>query len=364
VTAVVAAPATIDVVITNHDYARFLGAAIDSVLGQEGPPARVIVVDDGSTDGSRAVIESYGDHVTALFREQTGQAAAFNAGFAAGAGELVLFLDADDVLLPGALQRVRAAFAGEGVAKAHYRLAVIDADGRRTGEIKPAPHVALPRGDLRRQVLAFPLDVVWLATSGNAFSRRALERLFPLPTRLGGAGADWYVVHGAALFGRVAAIDEPLAHYRVHGANAHTVAASTTRLDHLRRTIAYAAEAHRFLAEVAEREGLRLPASGLASISDLGNRLVSLVLDPARHPVAGDTRSGLVRAGLRATRRRFDVRWPMKAVYVAWFLALAIAPKRLARHLADLFLLPDRRPRASALLARLQADRAASGPGT
>jgi glycosyltransferase involved in cell wall biosynthesis len=363
VTSGLAAPTTIDVVITNHDYARFLGAAIDSVLGQEGPPARVIVVDDGSTDSSRAVIESYGDAVSALFREQAGQAAAFNVGFAAGTGELVVFLDADDVLLPGALRRVRAAFAGGGVAKAHYRLAVIDADGTPTGEIKPPKHVALPRGDLRRHALAFPLDVVWLATSGNAFSRSALERLFPLPTRLGNAGADWYVVQGAALFGRVAAIDEPLALYRVHGANAHAVAATTTRLDYLRRTIAYAAEAHRFLAEVAEREGLRLPADGPASVSDLGNRLVSLVLDPAHHPVAGDTRIGLVRAGLRATRRRFDVHWPMKAVYVAWFLATAITPKPLSRHLADLFLLPERRPGASALLARLQADRAADVPG-
>ena len=183
-------PRTIDVVITNHDYGRFLREAVDSVLGQAGPPATVIIVDDGSTDDSRGVIESYGGAVTALFQRQGGQASAFNAGFVAGVGEIVVFLDADDALLPGALERIRAAFAGGGVAKTHYRLAVIGPDGRRTGEVKPMRHVTLPQGDLRAHVLAFPLDVVWMATSGNAFSRTALERLFPLPTRLGSAGAD------------------------------------------------------------------------------------------------------------------------------------------------------------------------------
>ena len=105
--------------------------------------------------------------------------------------------------------------------------------------------------------------------------------------------------------------------------------------------------------------------TGPTSISDLGNRLVSLVLDPAHHPVAGDSRVGLVRAGLRTTRRRVDVRGPMKAVYVAWFLATAIAPRPLARRLADLFLFPERRPGASAILARLHADRpSTAGPTT
>ena len=65
----------------------------------------MIVVDDGSTDDSRRVIESYGDRVTAIFQENGGQAAAFNTGFAASSGEIVIFLDADDLLAPDAVRR-------------------------------------------------------------------------------------------------------------------------------------------------------------------------------------------------------------------------------------------------------------------
>ena len=58
----------LSVVIPNYNYARFVGDAIDSALGLDWPHVEVIVVDDGSTDGSRAVIEAYGPRITALFR--------------------------------------------------------------------------------------------------------------------------------------------------------------------------------------------------------------------------------------------------------------------------------------------------------
>jgi glycosyltransferase involved in cell wall biosynthesis len=58
----------------------------------------VIVVDDGSTDDSRRIISGYGDRVTPVFKENGGQASAFNAGFAASRGDVIIFLDADDYL--------------------------------------------------------------------------------------------------------------------------------------------------------------------------------------------------------------------------------------------------------------------------
>ena len=88
----------VSIIINNYNYARYLAAAIDSALAQTWHPLEVIVVDDGSTDDSWAVIERYGDRVHAIRQPNGGQGAAYNAGFAASRGEWVMFLDSDDLL--------------------------------------------------------------------------------------------------------------------------------------------------------------------------------------------------------------------------------------------------------------------------
>ena len=69
-------PPRLSVVIANWNYAQYLGAAIDSALGLDWPDVEVVVVDDGSSDGSRAVIASYGDRVRAIYQANAGQRAA------------------------------------------------------------------------------------------------------------------------------------------------------------------------------------------------------------------------------------------------------------------------------------------------
>ena len=88
----------VSIIINNYNYARFLRAAIDSALGQSYASIEVLVVDDGSTDQSRAIIDSYGDRVKSILKKNGGQASALNAGFAQCQGDIVIFLDADDVL--------------------------------------------------------------------------------------------------------------------------------------------------------------------------------------------------------------------------------------------------------------------------
>ena len=92
----------VDIVVDNYNYGRFLEAAIDSALAQRHPRTRVIVVDDGSTDHSPAVVARYGDRITAVLKQNGGQASAFNEGWARCRGDAVIFLDADDLLLPDA----------------------------------------------------------------------------------------------------------------------------------------------------------------------------------------------------------------------------------------------------------------------
>src|SRR6201988_707109 len=89
----------VTILINNYNYSRFLPYAIDSALAQTYRNIEVIVVDDGSTDNSREVLAKYAGRVIAVQKENGGQPTAFNAGFAASKGDIICFLDADDLFL-------------------------------------------------------------------------------------------------------------------------------------------------------------------------------------------------------------------------------------------------------------------------
>jgi len=90
----------VSLIIATFNHARFLGAAIDSALAQTLGAVDVIVVDDGSTDDTPAVLARYAGRVRVLRQPNRGLAAARNAGLAAARGTYVAFLDADDVMAP------------------------------------------------------------------------------------------------------------------------------------------------------------------------------------------------------------------------------------------------------------------------
>ncbi|HAV76800.1 MAG TPA: glycosyl transferase, partial [Anaerolineae bacterium] len=90
----------VSVIIPNFNHARFLGDAIRSVVGQDYKNVEVIVVDDGSTDNSREVVEQFGDKVKYIYQENAGLSAARNTGIRASKGSLIGVLDADDMYEP------------------------------------------------------------------------------------------------------------------------------------------------------------------------------------------------------------------------------------------------------------------------
>jgi glycosyltransferase involved in cell wall biosynthesis len=92
------------IIISNFNYDEFLRAAIDSALAVDWPRLQVIVVDDGSSDTSRDIIRSYGEKIVAIFQENGGQQKAYAAGFAASSGDMLIFLDSDDLLAPTILR--------------------------------------------------------------------------------------------------------------------------------------------------------------------------------------------------------------------------------------------------------------------
>ena len=105
---------SVSVVIPTYNYGRFLATAIDSALAQTYTPMEVIVVDDGSTDDTAAVVARYGDRIRVLRKPNGGLSSARNAGIALARGDLVALLDADDRWLPEKLERQVPYFVSDG----------------------------------------------------------------------------------------------------------------------------------------------------------------------------------------------------------------------------------------------------------
>lgn len=110
----------VSVIIPTHNREHYVMEAVNSVLQQTVPAFELIVVDDGSTDGSARLLESLGSKLRYVYQPNRGIGAARNAGVACATGEFIAFLDDDDVWLPDKLQRQLAAFDKEPALEAVY----------------------------------------------------------------------------------------------------------------------------------------------------------------------------------------------------------------------------------------------------
>ncbi len=203
----------VSVIINNYNYVYFLSEAIESVLGQTYRNFELIVVDDGSTDNSREVIESYKDCLTAIFQENAGQGAALNAAIAKSMGEIICFLDADDYFHKDKLAKVVAAFLDhpEWVQISHCWISV-NREGLPTNRILKT----MSQGDVRNLLLKRG-KYAWGITSGLAYRRSALQKVLPIPKQP--RAADTYLTATVPFYGKVGCINEPLMFYRMHGNN-------------------------------------------------------------------------------------------------------------------------------------------------
>jgi glycosyltransferase involved in cell wall biosynthesis len=286
-------------VIDNYNYGRFLRTAIDSVLVQTKAPAEIIVVDDGSADDSAEIIRSYGDRIVPVMKRNGGMGSALNAGFALATGDVVFFLDADDSMLPDAVETVLASWK-PGVVLIHYLMEVVDAERRVLGVHPPPPH-KLAEGDVRECLLKTGSFSTTL-TSALAFSRAALLQVMPLDEAVFTQAADGYLVRAVAMLGPVQAIDRCLSRQCRHrendseyGTNPSALAAS------FRKRIRYTRNELDTVRTMAERLGLEVDCDlGEHDASYLVHRLFSLRLEPREHPLEDDKVHRLLRQYLRA----------------------------------------------------------------
>jgi glycosyltransferase involved in cell wall biosynthesis len=197
----------VSVVIPCFNQAQFLRAAVASVRAQTYRDCQCIVVNDGSTDDTAAVATSL--RVRTLDQPNRGLSEARNAGLAIAAGELVVFLDADDELLPAAIGCGVDALAANPDADAVVgRCQAIEVDGRLRATFQAPIDPAHLYDEWLRQ------NFVW--TPGAAmFRRRALAAIGGFPARLGPA-ADYAVYLRLARERRVRFVDEALVRYRQH----------------------------------------------------------------------------------------------------------------------------------------------------
>lgn len=240
---------TVSVVVINHNYADYVVEAVRSALDQT-VPVEVIVVDDGSTDDSLARLASLGADFSVVRKPCGGQTSAINAGFAASSGDVVVFLDSDDRLLPHVMACALAAFAADpDIVKVHWPLRVVGRDGRPTGELVPTQLLA--HGDLRSEMLAMgPESCAAPPQSGNAYARAFLETVMPLPELepligRGSASADALLALLSAAAGNVWALYDPGGDYRLHGSNDYAGSGLVERARQQRRL----EEAHFDIAE-------------------------------------------------------------------------------------------------------------------
>ena len=228
VTTTAAAP-LVSIIIANYNYGRFLTEAIESVLAQTYRNFELIVVDDGSKDNSREVIESYGDRLIAIFQGNAGQGEAFNVGITRSKGEIICFLDSDDYFYKDKLAKVVAAFLdhSEWVQISHGRTSV-----NREGAIIGRDPTFFSQGNVRNLLLRWG-RYAWAVTSALAYRRSALLQVLPIPTKqsevevikdqktahLAFGAADTYLTATVPFYGEVGCIREPLMFYRSHGDN-------------------------------------------------------------------------------------------------------------------------------------------------
>lgn len=234
----------VSILINNYNYARFLKEAINSALNQTYANIEVIVVDDGSTDKSAEVITSYGNKIIAVLKENGGQASAFNAGFEASKGEIICFLDSDDVFFPNKVNQIVDLFTQVTVensaATIFNSLEAMDENGlsleidiNHTCELsdlsyqkvinkfqnKILTRISTPDEVYQHAIKYRYIPYLGSPTSGLVMSRSLAQEIFPLPYEGIKTSADDFLVKAASLLGEVYSTNYTLSRYRIHGNN-------------------------------------------------------------------------------------------------------------------------------------------------
>ena len=336
-------PCGVSIIVVNFNYGRFLAAAIDSALSQEHRLCEVIVVDDCSTDNSRAIIARYGDRIRVVLQETNeGQILAMNRAWPLARYPILIFLDADDLLLPHAAATVADIWTPATV-KVQFPLATIDKAGRQFGHTYPKYPPNLDTATIRKELLrtgGSPNS----PGSGNAYLRSLLARIsadggFDLenPREF---HMDALLECNAPFYGEVVTLYKPLSFYRIHDSNIFGISS----IEHAYFAVKCRTQELKIDYMARRCQSWRIPFDAAAARKDSCWRqecrlfAAKLTEESVSEPIS-HTLGGAIKAYIRT---------PMPLAYriirMVWLVSVTAAPRPLASRLLALRFVPGQRP--------------------
>lgn len=212
----------ISVILANYNGELFLKDALQSIINQQFNDYELIIIDDGSTDKSKNIIDEfsyrYPEKIKTIFQfKNKGQGASFNLGVAESKGDFICFVDSDDVWFPNKLNNVSNFFSlkHKNIAFFQHNLFFMR-DNTMTDE---KFRDTLASGNLYKITQETKmLPVGFIPTSGLTFPRKILEKILPIPKEFK-ICADGFLTRTALCYGDIASVSESWGGYRVHSAN-------------------------------------------------------------------------------------------------------------------------------------------------
>ncbi|WP_414544542.1 glycosyltransferase family 2 protein [Nostoc sp. CCY0012] len=213
----------VSIIIGNYNYEKFVGQAINSALNQTYPNIEVIVVDDGSQDKSREVINQYGNQVIPIFKENGGQPSNYNIGFAKSKGEIICFLDSDDIFLSDKVEKVVKAFQSSlEIGWCFHSIQLID-ENNNPLPVTTTPNYVTRECDFRQMVNSGKLPYHLPPCSGLCFKRELLEKILPMPCPKKVTNNDYYVKYMSVALSKGFILNDDLTLQKIHNNNAATL---------------------------------------------------------------------------------------------------------------------------------------------
>jgi hypothetical protein len=271
----------VSVVMPAYNHQRFVGAALDSVVGQTLRDLEIIVVDDGSQDATSALLDEFAERcithaVTVVHQANGGAHAAINRGLARARGEFVAIINSDDRYAPARLETLLLAMRDRAADFAFSDTRFIDDDGAELGpgnSYVEQLRDGIAHGVASGNPLPALLQINLAISTGNFVFRRTLLE------KTGGMSAfrvchDWDFILGASYFTPLAFVAAPLYDYRVHGANTFS---GLRLIAHLESDQVL----DRFFEAIEGHPALREPGSRQRFMDEVHRRGLSGFLPPA-----------------------------------------------------------------------------------
>jgi glycosyltransferase involved in cell wall biosynthesis len=207
---------TVSVVIPTYNHSPFIEEALASVFAQNEPVLEVIVVNDGSTDDTQWALERHRRRIRIVEQVNRGVAAARNAGAVVATGELIAFLDADDIWRSRKLELQVDRFAAEpALGLVHCGVEEVDRHGRWL-----CSRLDGVEGWVAHEMLLFRRPVILGGGSATVVPRAVFEKVGGFDESMS-TSADWDLYYRIACRYPVGFVPQVLVRYRVHDGNMH-----------------------------------------------------------------------------------------------------------------------------------------------